>query len=262
MNNSRSTSKWRERAQLRKRLYASAQWLRGQEPLMLLAVLFLVASCWAFISVTDEVLEGETAAFDRWVVRAMRQDQDPSVPIGPDWLQEAGRDATALGGIAWLAFSTLAVAGYLWIDRKFRLAAFLLGATTGGLAVSLALKRIFDRPRPDIVPHLSHVVTSSFPSGHSMLSAVVYLTLGALIATVAPRRRLKWYVIAVAMVLSMIVGVSRVYLGVHYPTDVLAGWMAGLVWALACWLVARWLQSRGRLEHDEQTLPEVPSREG
>ncbi len=233
---------------MRTALRSWAQRLGGQEALILMAVLLTVASCWVFIEVADEVIEGETQAFDRWVVRAMRQDHDPSVPIGPSWLQEAGRDATALGGIAWLVFSTLAVCGYLWIDRKVRLAGFLVGATIGGLLLSLTLKGMFDRPRPDVVPHLSHVTTSSFPSGHSMLSAIVYLTLGALLATVAPRRRLKLYVLGVAMTLPMIVGTSRVYLGVHYPTDVLAGWMAGLVWAMVCWLVARWLQSRGQLE--------------
>lgn len=234
---------------------AAARWVGGQEPIILLVVLVAVVTCWGFIEIADEVMEGETAAFDRWVVRSMRQDHDPSVPIGPEWVQEAGRDATALGGIAWLAFSTLAVAGYLWMDRKVRLAIFLIAATVSGLLITLGLKQLFGRPRPEVVPHLSHVATSSFPSGHSMLAAVVYLTLGALVATVAPRRRLKWYVLTVAIILTAIVGVSRVYLGVHYPTDVLAGWMAGLVWALGCWLVARTLQSRGRLE-DETDLGE------
>lgn len=126
--------------------------------------------------------------------------------------------------------------------------AFMLAAIIGGVVVSTLLKSLFDRPRPDLVPHLSHVYTSSFPSGHSMLSAIVYLTLGSLLAAVMPSRKLKVYVLAVAIIVTVVVGASRVYLGVHYPTDVLAGWLAGLVWALLCWLIARWLQRRGKVE--------------
>jgi undecaprenyl-diphosphatase len=109
---------------------------------------------------------------------------------------------------------------------------------------------LYARPRPDLVPHLSPVYTSSFPSGHSLIAAVVYLTLGSLLASVISRPMLKVYVLSVAMLLTTAVGLSRVYLGVHYPTDVLAGWLAGLVWALLCWLVARVLQRRGRVESE------------
>lgn len=225
-----------------------AAWLRQREPMVLLSVLLVIAAAWGFIEVADEVLEGDTQAFDRWAVRVVRQGEDPATPIGPRWLQEMGRDATAFGGVGALTFFTVVVAGYLWLDRKFRMAAFIVAATVSGLVVSTALKQMIDRPRPEIVPQLSHVSTSSFPSGHSMLSAVVYLTLGALLAASTPRRRLKVYVLGVALVLSLSVGVSRVYLGVHYPSDVLAGWMAGLLWALLCWLAARWLQLHHQVE--------------
>ncbi|MEX0727427.1 MAG: phosphatase PAP2 family protein [Planctomycetaceae bacterium] len=223
-------------------------WLGGREPLVLLSLFLLFAGTWIFIEIADEVIEGESHAVDKMVVQAMRRTDDPATPIGPRWLQEAGRDVTALGGIACLVFFTLAVAGYLWLDRNHRLTWLLLASTISGWVLSMLLKRFFSRPRPDIVPHLSHVATSSFPSGHSMLSAVVYLTLGTFLAAVVPRPRLKVYVLAVAVAITVAVGVSRVYLGVHYPTDVLAGWAAGLVWALGCWLLARWLRRRGKVE--------------
>jgi undecaprenyl-diphosphatase len=225
-------------------------WFGGREPVVLLTSLLVIAGTWAFIEVTDEVFEGSTQGFDDWAVKAMRQPDNLSEPLGPRWLQEMGRDATALGGVGWLVFFTFVVAGYLWLDRKAHMMVFLLGAATSGTVLAFALKWSFARPRPDLVPHLSHVSTSSFPSAHSMVSAVVFTTLGALLATVVARRRLKAYILFIALVLPIIVGVSRVYLGVHYPTDVLAGWTAGLTWALLCWLVARWLQRRGEVESE------------
>ncbi len=230
-------------------------WLKRREAFLLLACLIVVAAVWGFVEIASEVLEGDTRAFDQWMVRAMRQPDDPAVPLGPLWLQEMGRDATALGGMGSLTFFTLAVTGYLWLDDRRRMALFVLAATFSGLLISLGLKQIIARPRPDLVPQLSHVVTSSFPSGHSMLSAVVYLTLGSLLAASTPRRVLKIYVLTLAILLSLLIGVSRIYLGVHYPTDVLAGWMAGLAWALLCLLVARWLQHSRQIEPE----PDTPS---
>ena len=225
-----------------------AGWLPNIEPLVLVTLAVCTASLWGFIKVADEVLEGETQAFDRWVVRAMRSPENPADPIGPAWVEEMARDVSALGGLAWIALATIVIAIYLWLARKTHMALFLVASTSGGAIVSMLLKRLFSRPRPDIVPHLSYVYTSSFPSGHSMLAAVVYLTLGSLLASVISDLTLKIYVLAVAIALTIAVGLSRIYLGVHYPTDVLAGWLAGLVWALGCWLVARWLQRRGQVE--------------
>src|SRR5690606_18471236 len=146
----------------------------------MLVVLFLViAAIWGFIELAGAVVEGNTEEFDRWAVRAMRKADDPSEPIGPRWVQEMGRDATALGGLGWLLFFTLVVAGFLWLDGRRRMMLFVIAAIGSGTWVSSMLKLLVNRPRPDIVPHLSHVQSPSFPSGHSMLSAVVYLTLGA-----------------------------------------------------------------------------------
>lgn len=232
-----------------KKLYRrSLKWLTGREPLVLFVLLLTAVAVWSFIEITDEVIEGSTQDFDQRVVRAMRQPNNPAEPIGPRWLHEFGRDATALGGVGALVLYTTIVVGYLWLDRKRRMVGFVLVSIVGGLLLSSGLKAIVSRPRPDVVPHLSIVYSSSFPSGHSMLSAVVYLTLGSLLAATTQQTVLRIYVLAVAVLLSVIVGVSRVYLGVHYPTDVLAGWVAGLGWALLCWLVARWMQRRRKVE--------------
>jgi len=231
-----------------KRLWKFIDWLGGHELVALIAMLLIVGGTWAFIELADEVVEGETQTFDERVVRMMRQSRNPADPIGPPWLAEVGRDFTAVGGIAVLALVTGSVVGYHVINRKFRAAAFIFIAIVGGFIASSILKAAFDRPRPDVVPHLSHVMTSSFPSGHSMMAAVVYLTLGALLAGMTKSLRLRLYFITIGVAITALVGVSRVYMGVHYPTDVLAGWSAGLVWATLCWLIERRLQRKGVVE--------------
>jgi undecaprenyl-diphosphatase len=223
-------------------------WLGRHELGSVLSVLGLAVGLWAFIEVAEEVAEGETRAFDRWLLLALRNPHDPTDPRGPPWLEEMARDLTALGGTALLSLLSAAVIAHLVLRRKPRAAAFVTASVLGALALSLVLKGVFDRPRPDIVPRLSHVWTSSFPSGHSMLSAAVYLTLGALLARFESNLLLKAHVLAWALLLSALVGLSRVYVGVHWPTDVLAGWAAGAAWASMCWLVARVLQRRGRVE--------------
>ena len=223
-------------------------WLGGLDLVLLLAVLAMVTALLAFIAIADKVVEGKTRRIDESLIRALRNPADPSDPIGPEWLEEVGRDLTALGGVAVLSLLTVAVVGFLLIRRTYHAVGFVLIATVGGLVLSLLLKRSFARPRPELVSHLSAVYTSSFPSGHSMLSAVVYLTLGALLARLVEGPALKIYIILVAMLLTLLVGVSRVYMGVHYPTDVLAGWSVGLSWAILCWLVARRLQRQGVVE--------------
>jgi undecaprenyl-diphosphatase len=234
-------------------------WIGSSGGLVLVAVLCIVGGTWGFIKLADEVLEGDTQHFDDWAVHALRQANNepppaklPEQPIGPKWLQEMGRDITGLGGIAVLTILIAAVAGYLILARKFRAVVLVLASTTGALLLSLLLKRLFERPRPE-VSHFSYVATSSFPSGHSMLSAAVYLTLGSLLARLVESRLIKFYFLALAICLTGLVGLSRVYMGVHFPTDVLAGWTAGLVWALLCWVIARYLQEHGAVEKPDET---------
>ena len=171
-------------------------------------------------------------------------------PIGPPAVQESARDLTALGGTTALLLVTVITGGFLLLDGKKRMVLFMVGSIGGGLLLSVLLKSEFQRPRPDLVPHGAYVSTTSFPSGHSMLSAVTYLTLGALLARSQPRKIMKAYFLLVAALLSFLVGASRVYLGVHWPTDVLAGWTAGASWAILCWLIARWLQVRHAIENE------------
>ena len=207
--------------------------------MVLFALLLIVLGTWGFVALADEVIEGSTGEFDRWAVLALRDPQNPGEPVGPAWLKSAGRDLTSLGGVAVLTLFILAAAGFLAVNRAYRNMLVLIASTSTGIITSLLMKRFFSRPRPDLVPHLDQVYTSSFPSGHSMMSALVYLTLAALIAPGLKKFRLRLYVISMAVLLTVMVGISRVYMGVHYPTDVLAGWAAGLVWAVACWLIAR-----------------------
>jgi undecaprenyl-diphosphatase len=212
----------------------------------LLAVAVAGGACVAFAAVALEVGEEETLAFDRAVLLSLRAPGDSADPIGPGWVEEVGRDLTALGSLALLAVFTAAAGCHLWLAGKRRAALLLVGAVVSGELVSTALKVAFHRPRPDVVAHHVLVYTSSFPSGHSMMSAVAFLTAGAMLARSEPRRRVKASIMAWAIALTFLTGASRVYLGVHWPTDVLAGWLAGAGWAAICWSVAGAIERRGR----------------
>jgi undecaprenyl-diphosphatase len=223
---------------------------------MTVGLVACVAS-FTFVKVADEVQEGETQHVDTRVLRSLRTPADPAVPVGPSWLLPAARDLTALGSLSVLLLVVLAVAGFLALARLWRHLALVLGASVGGLLLLLLLKQVFDRPRPTVVPPLTPETTPSFPSGHAMMSAVIYLTLGTLIAQLCSRWRERVYAIAVAAALTVLIGLTRLYLGVHYPSDVLAGWSVGLAWALASGLLARALRSRSR-----ELRAEAPEAEG
>lgn len=222
--------------------------LADSDAVLLVRALLAVGAVWVFLAVASEVGEGETRHVDERIIRALRDSLDPADPIGPPWLEGAARDLTALGSNVVLLIFTSAVAVFLAVRRQSHALALVVVSTGGGFILAQALKLVFSRPRPDLVPHLAVVSSSSFPSGHSMFSAVVYLTLGALLSQLVEERALKAYFLGVACFLTFVVGLSRVYLGVHYPTDVLAGWSAGLAWALVCWMAASYLQRRGKVE--------------
>ena len=231
------------------------QWRGAIAPVLerrvLVSLLVIAGGLWLFLGLTDEIREGEQFRLDRAILMLFREADDPSEPLGPEWLESAVRDVTALGGTTIIAMVTLATAGYLMLSGRRHAAFLLLAAILGAVLLSFGIKAGIERPRPELFPHGVEVYTASFPSGHATGAAATYLTLGALLARFQRARRLKVYLMSVAVLLTLMIGVSRLYLGVHWPTDVLAGWTLGSCWALLCWTVARQLQRAGAVEPPE-----------
>lgn len=210
---------------------------------MLAAVAFALAAG-GFIKIVHEVSDGDHVDFENRIMHAMRRDGQP---IGPAWTPGLVRDVTSLGSAVVLVTMTVMILGYLLLSGRRRIALLIAVAVAGGEVLNTVLKNAFDRARPDATLHLVGVHSTSFPSGHAMAASIFYLTMGAVLARAAHRRREKIYFMAWAIFLTAVVAFSRVYLGVHYPTDVLAGCAAGTAWALVCWFLADWLARRGAL---------------
>jgi undecaprenyl-diphosphatase len=195
-----------------------------------LAVLVLVVLGWT-------IDRGHQFAFDRALMLALRQPGDLAVPVGPRWLEKTMADVTALGGGTVLTIAVAVTLGALAVERLWLTAGLVLAATVSGSAAVGLAKHVVARARPDVVPHLVEVSSMSFPSGHSANSAIVWLTLATLLTQVIPDAALRRYVVGAAILLVGAIGVSRVYLGVHWPSDVLAGWSFGALWALGWWVI-------------------------
>lgn len=209
---------------------------------VLAAGLCIAAALWGFVELAEVARDATPHGLDTSILLAFREAGRPDDPLGPRWFEEAVRDITALGSFAVLTLLVAAAIVYLLMAGKRFDALTVLVAVAGGQVLSSLLKLGIDRPRPDLVAHLAEVQTLSFPSGHAMLSAVTYLTLGSLLARAAQTRRTAIFFVSLAVLLTLMVGVSRIYLGVHWPSDVLAGWCAGFAWALGCWIAARWIK--------------------
>jgi undecaprenyl-diphosphatase len=219
----------------------------------LISVSALACLLFAFGVIAQNIVAGKSITFDQRIILALRDSGNPSAPIGPAWLQEAARDLTSLGSIIVLIIITLTFSGYLFLARKHSAAWLMIVAVFGGIALNDLLKLAFGRPRPDLVYQAVRVFTSSFPSEHAELSAIAYLTIAAILAQNQPSLKIGLYFVVLAVLLTMLIGISRVYLGVHYPTDVLGGWCVGAAWALGCWLLMM------RIEHRDQVRPPSPA---
>ncbi len=217
--------------------------LRSWAPTLFVAILLF-----GFAFIAQEVTEGEPIAFDRWLMVAFRHASDLSRPIGPPWLLDVVRDITALGSTAVLALLVTIVTTFLFTTGKRHAGLFVLTTVLSGALLNALLKLAFARARPDIVAPLTQVSTLSFPSGHAASSAVCYLTLGLMLAQTQASRSVRIHLIMTAAILALLVGVSRIYLGVHYPSDVLAGWCFGTAWALICQMLMSHFQRTGRIE--------------
>jgi undecaprenyl-diphosphatase len=212
---------------------------RGLGQLCRRIVLIAVICCgWIAVErLASEVLENETQRFDEAILLALRLPHDHGTPIGPRWLLRTVIDINSLGGIAILSLLTLLVMVYLLVNRRAAIAAYLVTSVLGGWALETALKYLVDRPRPTIVPQLMQETTLSFPSGHAMMATITYLTIAAILVRYHRSRMARIFLVATAILLCVMIGLCRVYLGVHYPTDVIAGWCAGASWALCCYLI-------------------------
>lgn len=260
MPNSRKSSSSRRSTRAaqgwgRLRAWYAYLWPRP-EVRLLLGVLVVLGGVWIFVELTGEVLEGDVRAVDEAILLSMRNAEDVADPLGPIWFEEMVRDVTALGGTIIIGMITVGGALYLFLIGRRASALLLLITVCGAAALNLVLKTSFDRPRPELVAHSYRVYHASFPSGHSMTATAAYLALGVLAARGQPHRRSAWLVMSLALLISVLVGVSRLYLGVHWPTDVLAGWIAGSVWALLCGVVAWWLRA-SRLERERNFMDEA-----
>lgn len=221
--------------------------LRRIESRALVLMIAAAGALWGFFNIASEVGEGDTLDLDRKILLALRNPADLSDPIGSRSLQEAMRDVTALGGVTVVTLATaVGVVAFLLHRRRWHAGVLVATVVLADLA-SEALKSFYGRPRPELVPHGSFVYSSSFPSGHSTLSAATYLTLAMLIASLEPNRGTKRLVFILAVGLVLGIGFSRIYLGVHWPSDVLAGWCLGSAFALAGWTALLRFAGRGEV---------------
>ena len=207
----------------------------------------------AFVAVAWFVSTGATEGLDRDLLLLFRDPADLDDALGPPWFEEMLAEITALGGYTILVILSGIVLATLLLSGERQAALFLTLSLVGGALVSSGLKALFSRPRPDLVDHLDQTFTSSFPSAHAMVSTLAYLTLAVVGVRFLRRHWSRVFLLAMAVLLAFAIGASRVYLGVHWPSDVLAGWLAGAAWAGATWLAAdAWTRSHaapGRIGH-------------
>ncbi len=198
---------------------------------------YLFSSVIAFIIIAILVSKQVTNYLDYTVLLSLRNSADASIPLGPRWLLGFFKDVTSLGSVVVVVIISVLTAAYLIVKKKYLLLRIYLLIVLGGGLSDLLFKEIFARQRPTIVPHLVDAENFSFPSGHAAMSVVIYVSLALIMTYSQINMKLKLYIISAACFLALLVGFSRIYLGVHYPTDVLAGWLLGMFWVLLGWLL-------------------------
>ena len=227
-------------------------------PAVILGVLML--GLFAFIAIADEMAEGEIRTLDEALLLGLRVAGDPATPIGPAWLQETALEVTAIGGYPLIILTLAAVTGFFIVTRRYGAALYAVLSVGSGALLSQTLKQYYARPRPELVAHLDTVHTASFPSGHALVTTVAYLTLAAIVIGYLESKRARAYVLGVGVLAAVMVGVSRVYLGVHWPSDVAAGWTLGAAWASFSWLVMHMLERRAGGRKSKTGRPIGPPR--
>jgi undecaprenyl-diphosphatase len=215
------------------------KWLRNHCDLknpqcrsLLVSLVVVAVGIWIFVDLIGVIGEEQPLYLDRQLLLLFRESGNPEEPLGPHWLERAMVDITALGDFTILSLITTTIVGYFILRRQYASAAWIVLTIVGGTLLSLFFKDVFGRLRPDIVTPLTSVSTASFPSGHATVAAATYLTLGVLAARDQPYRSLRIYLMTVAVLTVLLVGITRIYLGVHWPSDVAAGWALGAVWAV------------------------------
>ncbi len=211
------------------------------------ALLIIALGVMTFVEVADDMTEADGQMFDQTVLHWLQP--VAGEPRGPWWLQEAAIDLTSLGGISVLTLFAVIAFAFLLIQRKRLSALLLVVGLIGGVALSEGLKALFERERPPVAYQAVETLNASFPSGHALLSTVFYLTLGVMLTRAFPSKQLKAFVLGAAILIALLIGLTRVYLGAHWASDVIAGWCAGAAWAMALWLVAYAVERRQVVHH-------------
>ena len=191
-----------------------------------------------FAAIAYLVSTDATTAFDLSVMSHFIERGETVSPLGPPWVEEIFLELTALGGGTVLTLVALLVLTGLFITRQRGAGLTLMATLFSGTIIPYGLKFLFDRPRPDLVAHLDRTFTASFPSAHATVSMIYWISIATIIARFIDHAILRRFIYYSAFSLVILIGLSRIYLGVHWPSDVVAGWLLGLAWAAFCWLLA------------------------
>jgi undecaprenyl-diphosphatase len=210
--------------------------LRALEARTLIAVMLIAAAVLAFLRLGDAVRAGRTLDMDRSIILALRDPAHPGQPRGSFWTRDILHDLTALGGVAVLTLTVVISTIFLWVNGRRRHAAILLGTVLAATVVGELIRTAYNRPRPHLMAYGDYFSESSFPSGHSNIATVVWMTLALIVASLERTRVGKATALMAGGFICLTAGAARVYFGVHWPSDVLGGWILGSGWALAAWI--------------------------